>query len=74
MSFDAEGRPTLERGLKSAAYFTAERDGCAVEDTPEWKAMLELEAWRSVMPQYEFRDGAINRKGSHLPPWERPII
>lgn len=73
MSFDAEGKPTLERELKGAAHSTASRECCDVESTPEWRAMLEIEAWRAVMPQYEFRDGAIHRKGSHLPPWDRPI-
>lgn len=28
----------------------------------------EVEAWRSVMSQYEFRDGAIHRKPEHRPP------
>lgn len=52
----------LMRELKSAAYHTADRDKCDVEATPEWKAMLELEAWRTVMAAFEFRDGAIRNK------------
>lgn len=31
-------------------------------------AAIEVEAWRAVMPQYEFRCGAIHRKPEHLPP------
>lgn len=62
----------LERELKSAAYHTADRDKCEPEETPEWRAMLELAAWRSVMPQYEFVNGAIHRKPETLPPWGRP--
>ena len=60
----------LPRRLKQDAY-TKRPD--APEDTDEWRAAIEIEAWRAVMPQYEFRDGAIYLKGSHLPPWERPI-
>ena len=30
--------------------------------------MEEVEAWRKVMPQYEFRDGAIHRRPEALPP------
>ena len=41
---------------------------CDVEQTPEWRAAAELEAWRSVMPQYEFRDGGIHRTLASLPP------
>jgi hypothetical protein len=35
--------------------------------------MREVEAWRSVMPQYEYRDsdGGIHRKPETLPPSER---
>ena len=58
----------LIRQLKQNAYYTADRDGCDVESTPEWRAMVELEAWRSVMPQYEFRDGAIHRTLASFPP------
>lgn len=52
----------LVRELKSQAYATAQRDGCEVEATPEWQAARELEAWREVMPQHEYRDGAIYRR------------
>ena len=69
MTFNADGTPTLERMLKGAAHETAAREGCNVEQTPEWRAMLELEAWRNVMPQYEFRDGGIHRKPESLPPF-----
>ncbi len=58
----------LIRALKQAAYHTADRDKLDVEQTPEWLAQAELEAWRAVMPQYEFRDGAIHRRPEHLPP------
>lgn len=68
MSFDRDGKPDLMRELKQAAYWTADRDGCSPEDTPEWRAMAELEAWRNVMPQYEYRDGAIHRTLASLPP------
>lgn len=38
---------------------------------PDLKACLqsaiEVEAWRAVMPQYEFRDGAIHRRPESLP-------
>lgn len=30
--------------------------------------MEEVEAWRAVMPQYEYRDGAIHRTLASLPP------
>jgi hypothetical protein len=33
--------------------------------------MREVEAWRVVMPQYEFRDEGIHRKPETLPPSER---
>jgi len=33
--------------------------------------MEEVEAWRAVMPQHEYRDGAIYRKPENLPPSER---
>jgi len=46
----------LIRQLKQAAYYTADKERCDVEQTPEWRAAVELEAWRSVMPQYEFRE------------------
>lgn len=68
MSFNVDGTPTLERELKGAAHSTASREGCDVETTPEWRAMLELDAWRRVMPQYEFRDGGIYRRPETLPP------
>jgi hypothetical protein len=58
----------LIRQLKQNAYHTADRDRCDVETTPEWRAAVELEAWRSVMPQFEFRDGAIHRTLASLPP------
>ncbi len=58
----------LIRQLKQAAYYTADKERCDVEQTPEWRAAVELEAWRSVMPQYEFRDGAIHRTLASLPP------
>lgn len=58
----------LIRQLKQAAYWTADRDSIDVEETPEWRAMLEIKAWRSVMPQYEFRDGGIYRTVASLPP------
>lgn len=61
MSFDRNGKPDLMRELKQEAYCAADRLGCDPEATPEWRAMAEIEAWRSVMPQYEFRDGAIHR-------------
>lgn len=70
MSFDRYGKPDLMRELKQAAYWTADRDGCAPEATPEWRAMAELEAWRAVMSQYEYRDGAIHRTLASLPPTE----
>lgn len=68
MTFNADGTPTLERMLKGAAHETASREGCTVEATPEWQAMLEIEAWRRTMPQYEYRDGSIYRKPETLPP------
>jgi hypothetical protein len=71
VTFNADGTPTLERMLKGAAHDTASREGCEVEQTPEWRAMLEIEAWRAVMPQHEYRDGAIYRKPESLPPSER---
>ncbi len=58
----------LIRALKQAAYHTADRERIDVEATPEWRAQAEIEAWRSVMPQYEFRDGVIHRRPEHLPP------
>lgn len=42
MSFDAEGKPTLYRELVQAAYATADRTGCEVEATPEWRAAALL--------------------------------
>ena len=71
MSHDTDGSGyDLPRRLKQDAYTKAPS---APQATDEWRAAEEIEAWRAVMPQYEFRDGAIHRKGSHLPPWERPI-
>ena len=62
----------LIRRLKQQAYGSADRDQIDVEQTAEWIAVTEIEAWRSVMPQYEFRDGAIHRKPESLPPFSRP--
>lgn len=31
-------------------------------------AAIEVEAWRSVMPQYEYREGQIKRTIESLPP------
>jgi hypothetical protein len=71
MSHDSDGSGyDLPRRLKQDAYT---KSPAAPQDTDEWRAAEELEAWRSVMTQYEFRDGAIYRKGSSLPPRERPI-
>ena len=74
MTFNADGTPTLERMLKGAAHDTAAREGCAVEQTPEWQAMLEIEAWRRVNPQFYFDPSAnaIFRRPETLPPHERP--
>lgn len=68
MGFDSAGKPDLIRLLKLEAYYAADRLGCDLEATPEWRAMVELQAWRDVMPQYEFRDGAIHRTLASLPP------
>lgn len=68
MSFDRHGKPDLTRELMQEAYYAADRLGCDPEATPEWRAMVELEAWRNVMPQYEYRDGAIHRTLASLPP------
>lgn len=61
----------LVRRLKQDAY--AKANGGDVEATDEWKAAVELEAWRNTFPQYEF-DGASNvrRKPESLPPHMRP--
>ena len=32
------------------------------------QAAIEVEAWRAVMPQYEYRDGQIKRTLESLPP------
>lgn len=43
MTFNADGTPTLERELKGAAHSTAARERCAVETTPEWRAMEHID-------------------------------
>jgi hypothetical protein len=74
MTFNADGTPTLERMLKGAAHDTASREGCEVEQTPEWRAMMEIEAWRRTNPQYFYDPSAdaIFRLPETLPPHMRP--
>ncbi len=74
MTFTADGKPTLERMLMGAAHSTAARDGCDVEQTPEWQALRELEAWRAVMPQfyYDPSANAVFRRPETLAPHMRP--
>lgn len=66
MGHDSNGSGyDLPRRLKQDAYA---KSPSAPEDTDEWRAAIEIEAWRSVMPQYEFRDGEIKRTFDSLPP------
>jgi hypothetical protein len=74
MTFNADGTPTLERELTGEAHTIATREGIDVEQTCAWRALRELEAWRSAMPQYEYRDGALYRKPETLPPHERGAV
>lgn len=39
----AGGRPTKLRMLKQDAYARSEREGCDVEDTPEWRRVVQIE-------------------------------
>ncbi len=74
MTFNADGTPTLERELTGEAHTIAAREGIEVEQTCAWKALRELEAWRVVMSQYEYRDGGIHRRPESLPPHERGAV
>jgi len=66
MSHDSDGSGyDLPRRLKQDAYDKSPSDP---EITDAWRAAIEIEAWRAVTPQYEFRDGAIRRKIESLPP------
>lgn len=77
MDEDAEARLRWYRMILETYEVRGFAQAMGMLSGPDLKACvqsaIEVEAWRNVMTQYEFRDGAIYRKGSSLPPRERPI-